>query len=146
MIVSGAASAALMYFLDPDRGRRRRNMARDRLAAVFRGWFRGARRTGRRVAASAYGLRQKATHLTPLDPFPPNDATLALKVESEVFRDPDIPKGRININSEGGVIVLRGELEWPDQIKAVESAVRKVAGVRDVENLLHLPGSPALTS
>ena len=63
-----------------------------------------------------------------------------------MFRDPDIPKGRININAEGGVIVLRGELERPEQINAVEAAVRRVAGVRDVENLLHLPGTPAQKS
>jgi hypothetical protein len=146
ILLAGAAGAALSYFLDPDQGRRRRNMARDRVAATFRRGFRRLARAGRAAAAEAYGLTQKATHLTPEDPFPPNDATLAHKVESEVFRDPDIPKGQININAEGGVIVLRGELERPEQINAVEAAVRRVPGVRDVENLLHLPGTPARKS
>lgn len=135
-----------MYFLDPDRGRRRRNMARDRAAAASRGSLRRAARTGRVLAANAYGLSWKVRHRAPEDPFPPNDVTLVKKVESEVFRDPDIPKGRINVNAEGGVIVLRGELDRPEQIKAVEAAVKRVPGVRDVENLLHLPGMPARMS
>ena len=41
------------------------------------------------------------------------------------------------------MIVLRGQLERPEQTNAVEAAVRRVPGVRDVENLLHLPGTPA---
>lgn len=73
----------------------------------------------------------------------PNDADLVQRVESEVFRDPDIPKGRINLNAEDGTVVLRGQVERPDQIRAVEKAVRKVHGVREVENLLHLPDMPA---
>jgi osmotically-inducible protein OsmY len=89
---------------------------------------------------------RKATHRSPEDPFPPNDVTLARKVESDLFRDPDVPKGRINVNAEGGIIVLRGELGRREQIEAVEAAVRRIPGVREVENLLHLPGTPARMS
>ena len=145
-LLAGALGAAVMYFLDPDQGRRRRNMTRDRIAATFRGGIRGLSRAGRAAGAEAYDAAQKATHLGPDDPFPPNDATLAKKVESEVFRDPEVPKGRINLNVEGGVVVLRGELDRPEQITAVEAAARRVAGVREVENLLHLPGTPARMS
>ena len=63
--------------------------------------------------------------------------------QCEVFRDPDIPKGQININAEDGRIVLRGQMERPDQIRTIEKAVRKVHGVREVQNLLHLPDMPA---
>ena len=142
-LLGGIAGAALEYLLDPDRGRRRRNMARERLAATVRSGLRGARRTARGAGASAYGLSQKLVHLRPRDPSPPSDAALAHRVESEVFRDPEIPKGRVNINVERGVVVLRGELDRPEQINALEAAVRKVPGVRGVENLLHLPGTPA---
>jgi osmotically-inducible protein OsmY len=77
--------------------------------------------------------------------MPPNDATLARKVETQLFADPDLPKGRININAEHGVVVLRGELDRPEEIDAVETAARKVSGVLDVKNLLHLTGTPART-
>ena len=72
----------------------------------------------------------------------PNDATLAQRVQSELFRDPDFPKERITINAEAGVIVLRGELDRPEQIRAVEDAVSRMAGVRGVRNLLHRPVAP----
>jgi osmotically-inducible protein OsmY len=64
-------------------------------------------------------------------------------VESHIFRDPEVPQGRINLNVEDGVVVLRGQLERPEQIRHLEASVRKVPGVKGVKNLLHLPGAPA---
>src|SRR6266487_2156642 len=139
VVLSGAAGAALMYFLDPQQGRHRWTTLRDRTAGSVRRASRRVQRVGRRTAAEAYAIKQKVTHLRPEDTFDPNDADLVQRVESEVFRDPDIPKGEININAEDGKIVLRGQMERPDQIRAIEKAVRKVHGVREVENLLHLP-------
>jgi osmotically-inducible protein OsmY len=143
LVLSAAAGAACMYFLDPKQGRRRRHLARDRAAATVRRTSRRLARAGQTTGAHAYGLAKKATHRTPEVPVPPNDVTLTRKVETAVFRDPAIPKGRININAEGGVIVLRGELDGPEQIKSVEAAAARVPGVQEVENLLHLPGTPA---
>jgi hypothetical protein len=54
-----------------------------------------------------------------------------------------VPKGNVNIAAQDGVVVLRGQVERPDQIESLEARVRKVHGVRDVENLLHLPDTPA---
>jgi hypothetical protein len=143
MLLAGAAGAALAYFFDPDRGRRRRNMTRDRVTGALRHQYSRAERLGRAASAQAYGLKQKVTHPVSEDEAPPNDATLTQRVESEVFRHPSVPKGRINVNAEEGVIVLRGELDRPDQITDIENAVRNVPGVLDVRNLLHLPGTPA---
>jgi osmotically-inducible protein OsmY len=141
----GAAIAALTYFFDPQNGARRRNTARDRVLAFLRQSGRKAGRAGRAVASEAHGLKQKATHLKEEDKPQPDDVTLARKVESEIFRDADVPKGRINVNAEAGVVYLRGELDDPDLIKDLEKAARSVQGVREVENLLHAPGTPAPT-
>jgi osmotically-inducible protein OsmY len=73
-----------------------------------------------------------------------NDAALARKVETEIFRDEDVPKGAINVNVEEGVVYLRGEARNPDQIKDLGEAAREVDGVRGVENLLHLPDTPPI--
>ena len=67
--------------------------------------------------------------------------TLALKVETEIFRDADVPKGQININAENGKVILRGEVEQPSLIKDLEKRTRNVQGVLEVENLLHAPAS-----
>ncbi len=134
--------AGLMYFFDPQQGNRRRKMLVDRVGALFR---RGARRTtqaGRGVAATAYGVRQKATHLRE-EEKDLDDVTLARKVETEIFRDADVPKGQINVNAENGVIVLRGEAENQEMITDLVEKARSIQGVRDVENLLHLPGTEA---
>jgi osmotically-inducible protein OsmY len=141
----GAIGAALAYFFDPQNGRRRRALTRDRAPAFFRSGARRAERLGRAAQSEAYGVTQKAKHLKE-EPKPrPDDVTLARKVETEIFRDAEVPKGQINVNAENGVVVLRGEVEQPDLIKDLEKKARKIQGVREVENLLHTPGTPAPT-
>ncbi len=71
----------------------------------------------------------------------PDDATLVDRVESQVFRDVDVPKGAVNVNAEYGKVVLRGEVESEDLIQDLVQRTRQVDGVSDVENLLHIPGS-----
>jgi osmotically-inducible protein OsmY len=73
----------------------------------------------------------------------PDDQTLVDRVESEIFRNRKEAKGKVNINAEEGVVVLRGELESQDMIEDLVNAVREVDGVRNVENLLHTPGTEA---
>ena len=138
-----AAGAALAYFFDPQSGKRRRHVTVDRIGGFFRRRGRDVGRAGRAVTSEAYGVAKKATHLREQEKPRPNDATLTSKVESEIFRDPEVPKGRVSVNSQQGVVYLRGEVESPDLISQLEQAARKVQGVQDVENLLHVPGSKA---
>jgi osmotically-inducible protein OsmY len=144
LLLFAGIGAAIAYFFDPQNGARRRNTTRDQTLAFFRQGGRKAERAGRAVAAEAYGLKQKATHLRE-EEKPHDDVTLARKVETELFRPADAPKGQVNVNVENGVVFLRGEVERPEIIKDLEGRARKVQGVREVENLLHVPGSPAPT-
>jgi len=66
-----------------------------------------------------------------------DDVTLARKVESELFRPADVPKGAISVNVNDGVVELRGELPDQAQIDELGKTARKVSGVKDVRNLLH---------
>ena len=75
-----------------------------------------------------------------------NDPALARKVESEVFRDEELPKGNISVNAEYGVIYLRGEVPSQEAMNELTTRARAVDGVRAVENLTHLPGEPAKTA
>jgi osmotically-inducible protein OsmY len=131
--------AALAYFFDPQNGKRRRHVTTDWTAARVR---QGGRKAGRGVASQAYGIKEKAAHLKEEDKPQPDDVTLARKVETEIFRGADVPKGNINVNAEDGVVFLRGEVESRDLIADLEKSARKVQGVREVENLLHAPGEP----
>jgi hypothetical protein len=134
------------FFLDPASGRRRRAQVTQRIPAFFRHRGREAARLGRRAGAEAYGIKQKATHLRQ-EPKPDklNDPALARKVETEIFRDPEVPKGQINVQVSDGVVELRGEVPRPEMIDELVERTRKVPEVRGVENLLHLPGTPAPT-
>jgi osmotically-inducible protein OsmY len=138
-----ALGAAVMFFFDPASGRRRRALLRDRTAGMARRRARAAARTGRAVGAEVYGVAQKATHLREEPKGDLDDNTLRAKVETELFRDPDVPKGQINVNAQNGVIQLRGEVEHPEMIRELVEKARKVQGVEDVENLLHLPKTAA---
>jgi osmotically-inducible protein OsmY len=139
----GALVALLgAWFLDPSNGKRRRHVTRDRVVAFFRGSGRKTGRVGRTVAAHGYGVVQKATHLRE-EPKDFDDATLKAKVETEIFRPADAPKGSVDVNAQDGIVQLRGEVQTPELIDELVDRTRRVQGVRDVENLLHLPESAA---
>ena len=135
--------AALTYVFDPQQGRGRRAKLRDRAAGMFRRRVSDTERLGRAASAQAEGVAQKAKHLQEEPKGAIDDVTLARKVETEIFRDEEVPKGQINVNAENGKIVLRGEVGQPEMIRDLEERARSVQGVQDVENLLHLPGTEA---
>jgi hyperosmotically inducible periplasmic protein len=140
LLALGAGLGALLaYFFDRENGKRRRQQAIDRTAAVAR---KRAARAGRGVASEAYGVAKKVQRLRE-EPKEFDDATLADKVRSEALRGEEVPAGEINVNVQDGVVQLRGEVEGPELINELVDRVRKVQGVRDVENLLHLPGTEA---
>jgi hypothetical protein len=145
LIVAGLGvvlGAAMAFLLDPDRGHSRRARYGDKAAALVR---RGLRETGhaaRVVRATAAGRIAAARHVGGGDPDL-NDATLAAKVETELFRDPSLPKGNLNINVERGIVVLRGQVDSDAQRADIEVRAAAILGVWSVRNLTHLPGQPA---
>jgi osmotically-inducible protein OsmY len=112
---AGAAGLAAGYFLDPDSGKRRRHVARDRALGLVR---RGARKRAPEKPA-------------------PNDQALAERVKSEIFQPAEAPKDSVNVNVENGVVYLRGKVKRPDEIKKLVKEAESVDGVRGVESLLH---------
>lgn len=142
LALGAAISAALAFFFDPTQGRRRRAMLVQRVGGFFRRRARDTAGVGQAVAAEAHAVKQKATHLRE-EPKDFNDPTLAAKVETELFRDADVEKGKIDVNVQEGVVQLRGEVPSEDMMKALVAKARSVQGVVDVESLLHLPGQEA---
>ncbi len=72
-----------------------------------------------------------------------DDATIARKVESELFRDRRIAKSKVNVNVVERVVWIRGQARTPELIKLAERRASSVPEVTKVENLLHLPKTPA---
>ncbi len=145
ILLAGISGATLAYFLDRKQGRRRRHTARDQLISIIHRSAAHADRLSRLASSYLYGLAQKMIHLRHAAEPAPNDETLTQRVRSQILRSPEFHKHRIMINAEHGLVVLRGEVDNPKQMRALEKKARKVPGVRDVENLLHLPGCPAPT-
>lgn len=146
LIATMAGGVLAAFFLDPASGRRRRAQAMQRVPGFFRHRAHELGRVGRRVGADAYGVKQKAMHMRQRPKAGQfNDPALARKVETEIFRDADVPKGQINVNVRDGIVELRGEAPTPEMINDLVERARSVPEVRDVENLLHLPGTPAPT-
>src|SRR5579864_2616232 len=142
-IMSGVAGGLMVFLLDPMLGRRRRHMARDRMLARMRRIGRGFKAIWRGAAAETQGMSHRIVHLVPQATEVADDETLRQRVESQLFRDRHIPKGDLNINCEHGMVILRGELDSPIEIAQLEARVRRIAGVRGVQNLLHPHGTPA---
>ena len=137
-------AAGLTYFLDPQQGNRRRKMTVQRAGGMFRSLMGRSQSAGRAVGSQAYGVTQKVANLRE-EEKDLTDETLKSKVETELFRDAEAPKGQVDVNVVDGVVYLRGELE-EEMIDDLVAAARKVSGVKGVENLLHTPGTPAPTT
>ena len=136
-VSAALGGAALAYYLDRQSGRRRRHQTRDRALSLARHGTKRARKLVHHATADASGTARRAVHaLRPPAEVEVDDATLVDKVESIVFRKNDVPKGQININAENGVVFLRGQVERADLVETLEARVRKVRGVKDVQNLL----------
>jgi osmotically-inducible protein OsmY len=134
--LGGALGGWVIGFLSD---RRRRKLLAGKTGGFVRARIRGGRRSAHVAAAWTRGRAKRAAHLREQQKPQPDDATLAQKVESEVFRSAGVPKGTVNVNAEHGVVYLRGELERPELIDRLIQQTRKVQGVREVRNLLHLP-------
>ena len=91
---------------------------------------------GRAVGGRMYGMLPRRRGGT-------DDVTLSHQVESELFRAHHDAKGRVSVNAANGVVQLRGEVDSPELIGDLVERARSVSGVKDVENLLHTPGSDA---
>src|SRR5215211_6003850 len=147
-ILFGAAiGAATAWFLDPNDGTRRRNVLRDKTMKYAR---KGKSEVASKATYTGTAIKGKATAVVPGTGREPaeerlNDPALQAKIESEVFREADVPKAQVSVNVENGIAWLRGEVADRATISRLHQATANVDGVRGVENLLHTPGQPAPT-
>jgi hypothetical protein len=128
------AGAAIMYFLDPDRGAARRAVARDRLTSTLHDAEQRLDASRRHVANRARGLlAETRAKLTPEDV---DDEVLVGRVRAELGRESSHP-GAIEVASERCVITLSGPV-LADEVDRVLQVTRKVRGVREVVSQLEV--------
>jgi osmotically-inducible protein OsmY len=140
--VAGAGiGAAAAYFLDQQSGNRRRKIVADKAGRFTREGAGTVQTAAQSAGSRAKGVAAKAQHVaTGGDSAPGDDNTLKSKVETEIFRDAGAPKGNVDVSVVNGIVELRGQVDDPSQAEALELKTRMVSGVKDVRNMLHLPG------
>jgi osmotically-inducible protein OsmY len=140
-----AAGAAAAHFLDPESGRRRRHQMREQAVSKASAGMAQATSSASYAAGKAKGAVATATPSMPgshrIEDV--DDVTLARKVETEIFRDADAPKGDVSVDVQAGVVYLRGVVADESWIERLADGAKKVDGVKGVKNLLHRPGTPA---
>jgi BON domain len=140
-LLAGCGLGALAeYFFDRQHGARRQHRVHDRARGALRRRSHDAARRAKYLEGVAEGVAYKAAHAVPgvgAHKEPPDDVTLAQKVESTAFRKAGVPKGHVSVNAENAVIYLRGQLEREEQIDELVRATEAIDGVNGVKNLLH---------
>ncbi len=140
-LAGAAMGAGLMFLLDPDRGTRRRALARDRILSAGRDADLGAR--ARHLGSRARGLVAGAR--SRMQAHAEDDDALAERVRAELARVVTQPGGVV-VMVEDGVVTLSGQVPAREREDLIAVA-RWVRGVRDLEDRLetHEPsaGTPA---
>jgi hypothetical protein len=132
LIRAAALGAAAMYLLDPDRGRRRRAIARDKTrSALSQGTqFLSAARSDAR--ARMQGLRAVARRVREGPGAPPDDRVLVARVRARLGRVVSHPHG-VHVEAGNGDVRLSGPILKSEHTPLVIAA-RLVRGVRSVDD------------
>jgi uncharacterized membrane protein len=133
MLMSGAGiGAALMYMLDPDRGKRRRAIVRDKARHLATEANQAIGKTSRDLNNRITGLFADAQSLFACDEAP--DQVIVARVRTKLGRVVSHP-GLISVSAADGRVTLSGFVREEERGRAVEGAM-SVRGVEDVEDLL----------
>lgn len=131
-----AAGAAVMYFLDPVAGRRRRAISRDQALAAGRDLQDTARDAGRRASNRAKGaLAGAGSALDHASDAAVSDDKLEARIRSKLGHMVARP-GDIEVAVNDGHVVLSGTASQ-EEVASVTRELAGIDGVSDVENRMH---------
>jgi osmotically-inducible protein OsmY len=132
LVFGMALGAGMMYFLDPDKGGRRRALLRDQLVHGGHELDETARAGVRHVRNRTKGLAHEAkAALTERDV---DDRKIVERVRSEMGRLVSRP-GDIHVDAHDGRVMLTGAVP-SDEIQPLVRAVKAVRGVDSIDNRL----------
>lgn len=125
---------AAMFLLDPDRGKRRRALVRDKVALA-------TRKTGECMEITARDVRNRtrgtiAAIQSRLSSEQPDDTVLVDRVRSKVGRSVSHPSA-IEVTARDGDVTLSGPV-LGNEVPHLLSSVKWVRGVKSVNNNLEL--------
>jgi uncharacterized membrane protein len=142
-LLGGAAfGAALMYFLDPNIGRRRRALVRDKVVHAGKVINEAGKVTARDAAQRAYGVIAGTKRL-----FQRGDVTdevLVGRVRAALGRVVSHPHA-IEVSAHSGHVAVSGPI-LAEETRALLACIRKVPGVRAVSDQLSVYQEPGNVS
>jgi uncharacterized membrane protein len=127
-----ALGAGLMYYFDPNLGKRRRHVLRDKLISYSRKTRDAADATARDVWHRSVGLAHEAR--TALSHEEVSDSVLVERVRSKLGRVVSHPHS-IQVCADDGVVCLSGAV-LADEAEKLLNTVQSVRGVKDVAFML----------
>jgi uncharacterized membrane protein len=129
---SFAAGAALMYFYDPNRGKRRRAGLRDKTIKTYTAFTDELDKAGRDFANRTQGLVAGAKAVASR----PDRSVLCERVKSRIGRVVSHPHA-IHVTNQDGVITLNGPI-LESEVDDLLRTARSVSGVTGVRNQLEV--------
>ena len=136
-IALGAGSA---FFLDPQQGRRRRALLRDRMARTTREAREFGDAAARDLRGRAQGLStQLRAQARSLRGAPASDDTLVQRVRAKLGRYVSHPHA-IRVSAQNGYVTLSGDILAGEHARLLQ-ALRSVSGVRDCADRLDVHAS-----
>ncbi len=138
LLVGLLLGAGLMYLLDPDRGGRRRSIARDRLG-------RARRRMGEELGATARDLKNRSSGAfaelrSSLGADDADDAVIEERVRARLGRLVSHP-GALEVSVVDGEATLLGSV-LENELEGLLAGAARVRGVRRIRNRLDVYPTP----
>lgn len=130
---------ALMYVLDPDRGKRRRTMIRDKVESTGSKLVKNAEKMRRDIGNRAYGFLAETRSLFRHEEV--SDDVLISRVRSKLGRIP-VHIDAFDVSAQDGTVTLSGGIGAGDVARVLRTT-RLVRGVKAVENRfeIHQPAT-----
>ena len=132
MLTGLGLGVGLMYFLDPERGRRRRALIRDKVAHAAHAGNDAIGAFGRDISHRLAGVSARARgafHGGPVD-----DSVLVERVRSRMGRVVSHPHA-IEVDAADGCVRLRGSI-LQSELPRLMQTIARVRGVRSIDNNL----------
>lgn len=140
--VAGAALGAVaMYLADPDRGRRRRALASDKMRSVATKTSGAIDVASRDLNNRIQGWRAQAGRLFSQRTPTGDDETLVARVRKEIGRVVSHPRA-VKVNAQNGCITLHGPVLASERQQLLD-CVQSVTGVNEVQDYLDVHESSA---
>jgi osmotically-inducible protein OsmY len=127
----------LMFFMDPERGRRRRALVRDKIVHTTHASTNAVGAMGRDLAHRAAGVAARARGFVRRRHI--DDGVLVERVRAKLGRIVSQPHA-IDVDATAGRVRLRGPV-LQSELRRLMRAVAHVRGVRDVVNALDARGN-----